>query len=323
MLLGLAIGDALGNTSEGRSASARRARHGEIRHYLPNWWADMRSVGLPSDDTQLAFWTLESLVEHGRLDAADVAARFAGDRIFGIGKTVTGFLLAYRNEGLPWWQAGRPSAGNGALMRIAPVLLPHLRDLGSSLWIDTVAATVITHRDEAAVAASVGFVGLLVECLAGPTPSPSWWPETFLRYAGPVETGTVYRLQSPHGTFQGTLCQLVERDTLSPLTGGVQALGNLEERRSGAYLLETVPSALHILAVYGNRPEEALVRAVNDTWDNDTVAAVVGAALGALHGEEGLPERWRTDLLGRTREGDDGHVQQLVETAVEVFLGAA
>ena len=53
---------------------------------------------------------------------------------------------------------------------------------------------------------------------------------------------------------------------------------------SGAYLLETVPSVLWILANHAHDPEEAIVRAVNDTTDNDTVAAIVGAAVGALHG---------------------------------------
>ena len=64
MMLGLAIGDALGNTSEGMNPDERRRRHGEIRDYLPNAYADGRHVGLPSDDTQLAFWTLEHLLEN-------------------------------------------------------------------------------------------------------------------------------------------------------------------------------------------------------------------------------------------------------------------
>lgn len=58
MLLGLAIGDALGNTSEGMLPSDRHSRYGEIRYFLPNHHAGGREVGLPSDDTQLAFWTL-------------------------------------------------------------------------------------------------------------------------------------------------------------------------------------------------------------------------------------------------------------------------
>ena len=65
MLLALAIGDALGNTSEGLTAADRESRYGEISDYLPNIHADGRRVGLPSDDSQLAFWTLESLLERG------------------------------------------------------------------------------------------------------------------------------------------------------------------------------------------------------------------------------------------------------------------
>ena len=67
MLLGLAIGDALGNTSEGLNPRDRGRQHGEIRDYLPNRYADGRAVGLPSDDTQLAFRMLECLLADGRI----------------------------------------------------------------------------------------------------------------------------------------------------------------------------------------------------------------------------------------------------------------
>jgi ADP-ribosylglycohydrolase len=43
-----------------------------------------------------------------------------------------------------------------------------------------------------------------------------------------------------------------------------------------------VPTVIYILMRHGHDPEEAIVRAVNDTKDNDTVAAIVGAAVGAL-----------------------------------------
>ena len=55
------------------------------------------------------------------------------------------------------------------------------------------------------------------------------------------------------------------------------------------------------------------MRAVNDTWDNDTVGAIVGAAVGALHGASALPRRWVDGLLGRTGEDDDGQVFRLIE----------
>ena len=66
---------------------------------------------------------------------------------------------------------------------------------------------------------------------------------------------------------------------------------------------------------HGHNPEEAIVRAVNDTKDNDTVAAIVGAAVGALHGRSGLPARWIENLLGRTTDSDDRRVFQLLEAA--------
>lgn len=91
---------------------------------------------------------------------------------------------------------------------------------------------------------------------------------------------------------------------------------------SGAYLLETVPSALYILMRHGHDAEEAIVRAVNDTRDNDTVAAIVGAAVGALHGRSALPARWIDGLLGRTREDDDGHAFELMGRARERWYPA-
>ncbi len=247
------------------------------------------------------------------------------NRIYGIGTTVTAFLMAYRREDKAWYKAGRPSAGNGALMRIAPVVLPHLRSMSWRLWQDVVVATVLTHRDEAAVAADVGFIGLLAECLArgvdgrdgtAPDIPARWWTETFLKYGRTVETGVVYERGGRGAPFRGSLCSWVEREVFSAIAAGTGVLEAAEGWCSGAYLLETVPCVLHILACHGNDPEEAIVRAVNDTWDNDTVAALVGAAVGAAHGLGALPGLWRAGLLGRTREADDGRVQELADKAV-------
>jgi ADP-ribosylglycohydrolase len=66
---------------------------------------------------------------------------------------------------------------------------------------------------------------------------------------------------------------------------------------------------------HGRDLEEAIVRAVNDTWDNDTTAAIIGAAVGALHGKRAIPERWLKNLLGRTSYTDDGRVFGLLKEA--------
>ena len=46
-------------------------------------------------------------------------------------------------------------------------------------------------------------------------------------------------------------------------------------------------------------------------------AAIVGAAVGALHGSESLPDRWVEKLTGRTADSDDGRVFELIEQAKE------
>ena len=120
MILGLAVGDALGNTSEGQIPDDRRLGHGEIRDYLPNRRAENKRVGLPSDDTQMAAWTLESLLRSSKtagdsLDLDDLAATFASRPLFGIGGTVLRFLRTYgrqvrSGEPVQWWELGQPSA---------------------------------------------------------------------------------------------------------------------------------------------------------------------------------------------------------------------
>lgn len=100
MLLGLAIGDALGNTSESQTPADRFRRHGEIRDYLFHpYGGDQR--GHPSDDTQLAFWTLEHLIEHEGLAPEALAERFARERIYGIGSTMREFLRLH-TAGVAW-----------------------------------------------------------------------------------------------------------------------------------------------------------------------------------------------------------------------------
>jgi len=76
---------------------------------------------------------------------------------------------------------------------------------------------------------------------------------------------------------------------------------------------------IYILMCYGNDLEKAIIRAVNDTKDNDTIASIVGAAVGALHGKKKIPEKWIKELSGRTRADDNGKIFQLLETAKKVF----
>ncbi len=314
MMLGLAIGDALGNTSEGLSPAQRHAVFGEVRDYLPNRSADGLRVGLPSDDTQLAFWTLEGMLADGALVPANLARTFGERRIFGIGQTVTGFLAAHR-AGRPWYACGPQSAGNGALMRIAPLAI------ADDPWIDTALAAMMTHNDHGSTAACIAFVAMLRRLLAiDGVPSPEWWLDAYVSAARDLEGDTTYAPRyGDYMDYRGPIWRFVERHVAAAHARDRPAVEACEAWGSGAFLLETVPSIVYILMRHGNDAEQAIIRAVNDTRDNDTIGAIVGAAMGALHGARGLPARWRDGLLGRTAESDNGRVVELLDRAERRF----
>ncbi len=317
MLLGIAIGDALGNASEGQNPGARMAARGEIRDYVPNQYADWRAVGVPSDDTQLAFRTLAQLVADGRLIPQALAERFCSGQIFGIGQAVREFVDAFSNKQEPWQRAGTASAGNGALMRIAPVLVPYIHAPSAELWADTALAAMITHNDSASIASCVAFTAMLWELLAmTQPPAPAWWRTRFVEIVTQLEVDTTYRPRSPHvPQMELPFSAWIDKYLSDPDLAALSTLEACNRWYSAAFLLETVPSALLILQRYAHDPEEAIVRAVNDTRDNDTIAAIVGAAVGALHGVDALPARWRDGLLGRLSFDDDGALFALIDAA--------
>ncbi|NPV75315.1 MAG: ADP-ribosylglycohydrolase family protein [Anaerolineae bacterium] len=320
MMLGLAIGDALGYPTEAELPVTRQRLHGEIRDYLPNQYAGGYPRGVPSDDTQMAFWTLEQLLEDGALKPGCLAYKFAQYPIFGMGSTIRDFLRSYKDQGRTWEESGQSSAGNGALMRIAPVLIPHLRRPSPALWADAALASMITHNDRDSNACCIAFIQILWECLRlNELPEPTWWVDAFVAAAGELEGNTLYSSRIPELPYQGPLWQFVDREVRQALKQNLSTLEACQRWHSGAYLLETMPCVLYILARHGDNPEEAIIRAVNDTKDNDTIAAIVGAAVGALHGRTGLPARWISGLLGRTREDDDWRIFELIESAKQTF----
>ncbi|TNF22653.1 MAG: hypothetical protein EP329_28350 [Deltaproteobacteria bacterium] len=367
MLWGAAVGDALSNRFSGvspverrtlmiaegmRTVEALRARGGpdeaialaeaaierarrDERHvitgYLPDPRADWAVTGIPIGDTEVSFETVRHLVERGRLEPGALMAAFsARSPIHRVGNSTQRAVRAF-DEGKPWDRCGARSAGNGALMRIAPTVLPYLGGSSTDQWHDVVAATVLTHADAAAIGASLGFVFVLRELLARPVgevPASGWWIETFLRAA--EDQTRARNLKAPKGSpledFTGRLSiDTVLSDLKAQLATGTVA--SLERRYwSGAFLLETVPMTLAILELHAAEPREALLAAVNGTLDNDTIAGLVGAAVGALHGLDALPREWRDGHCGylaspfARERPDEDRLEPLIDAAVQRFV---
>jgi len=314
LLLGLAIGDALGNTSESQRPRDRLHVHGEINGYLPNRHAGGRRVGLPSDDTQMAFWLLEQLLDTGQLDPEALAQTFAAREIYGIGQSVREFRANLR-RGIPWDKAGSDSAGNGAIMRVAPMLVRQPVLSGPALAREIAICAAVTHNEPGAIASAVAWVRLLAYLAATQAkPAPEEILDLFLALHTPLEGATHYSPRGGEmaGRFEGSLTAFLKETVPDGLARrlGVLEFGDLTY--SGAFLLETLPVTLFIIARYVDDPDRAIVSAVNHTRDNDTIASLVATAMGALHGRDAFRPEWIDGLLGRTGPDDDGKVQTLL-----------
>lgn len=165
-LLGGAVGDALGRPAEGLPRHEVRRRHGELRDFLA--WSGWRSgpLGTFTDDTQMTLCVAECLIAAaGDIDPADLANRFVEWLPTGRGKgaATTAAVLRLR-AGVGWEDAGEPSAGNGAAMRVAPIGLSHLCDL-DRLRRDAALSAVVTHAHPMAVASAVMQAFLTAWCV--------------------------------------------------------------------------------------------------------------------------------------------------------------
>jgi ADP-ribosylglycohydrolase len=321
MLLGAAIGDALGATTEGQSPEERRKHYKEITDYIATEHSGYKSIGLPTDDTQLTFWTLKQLIADSGLIPDNLAKRFCKHHIIGIGHATRNFVINYKDKHKPWYNSGTDALGNGALMRISPIVIPYLKKPYQSMYADAALDTMITHNAFANTASCVAFVNILWLLLSiKSTPEPSWWADTYCSVAEKLEGNTPC---SPHvsryADYKGPLWQFTNKVVSDALRRNLTVLQACSEWGSGANLFETVPSVLFILAKHSQNGEEAIIRAVNDTIDNDSIAAIVGAAVGALHGLNSIPNRWIKGLTGRTRSEDDGEVFKLILMAKKKF----
>ncbi len=302
-LLGGAVGDALGRPVEGRPRELVRRRypHG-LRDFQP--WRGWRSGprGTFTDDTQLTIVTAEWLLEAGErpLEAAPLARRVAewGRTGRGIGQA-TRQALRNHAAGLPWWEAGVPSAGNGAAMRAAPFGLRYAGQ-PDDLRYAAALGSVTTHRDPTAVAAAIVQAAAVNLCLATT-------PEDLdaVGFLGAL-VAAVDGLDLPELPLRsdGGSRSLTQRIEEVPDFLGRSADEAFDHFFNGAFVLETTPIVLWLLLTYADDPEEGLVAAVMGGRDADTTAAILGNLLGALHGDGALPARWLGDLEDRDRLTD-------------------
>ena len=188
------------------------------------------------------------------------------------------------------------------------------------MYADAALDTMITHNSFGNTATCVAFVNILWSLLSMKSaPEPHWWVDNYCAVAEKLEATATPNDISDYHKYKEPLWQFTERVVKEALGKRLSVVDACNSWGSGASLFETVPSVLYILATQSQNAEEAIIRAANDTKDNDSIAAIVGAAVGALHGSTNIPGRWIKGLTGRTRSGDDGEVFKLILIAKQKF----
>jgi ADP-ribosyl-[dinitrogen reductase] hydrolase len=284
VLLGLATGDALGGPLEFMSPDEIVQRYGNpVRDMVGGGWLYLRP-GETTDDTATARCLAESLVSRGAFDADDFVARMLAwldTNPKDVG-TITRMALGNWSRGLRGRDAGHAahislggkSAGNGTLMRCAPLALRY-RANEPALVAAARAEAETTHFDAEAWTSDVALCLVLVALLEG---------------------------GEPRAAVEGAIERLAHIPDASPAVADTlrAALGRRGDEGLGTsgYVLHTLEGAAWLL-VASPSFEAMLVRGVNLGGDADTLGAVAGALGGAHWGASAIPARWLSALQGR------------------------
>jgi ADP-ribosyl-[dinitrogen reductase] hydrolase len=283
-LLGLAVGDALGTTLEfsppGSFAPLEEIVGGGPFALKPGEW---------TDDTSMALCLAASLVERHGFDARDQMQRYLRWRdegymssigtCFDIGGTVSSSLSRFEATGDPFAGSTHPhAAGNGSIMRLAPVPLFYASQPQQALE-KAADSSRTTHGTQTAVDACRYLGALLVGAVQGASkeellspafcPVPNYWHQhPLVSEIAEVAAGSFKQRQPP-------------------------------EIRGTGYVVTSLEAALWAF-YHSTSFQQGCLLAVNLGDDADTTGAVYGQLAGAFYGEEALPQHWRACLAHRS-----------------------
>ena len=271
-LVGLACGDAVGTTVEFRSrgtfAPVTDMVGGGPFRLAPGQW---------TDDTSMALCLAESLLEVGGFDAVDQMSRYVDwwrrghlsstGECFDIGMTVRTALARFEATRDPFAGSESPdTAGNGALMRLAPVVLFYYPNR-ERVQHFAVQSSRTTHAAPEALDCARLLAHIMAGALGGASKSE-------------VLDAGVLRLGSPG------VAALASGSYLHKPEGEIAGTG---------YAVASLEAALWCFH-QASSLDEAVLRAANLGDDADTTAAIVGQIAGAYYGLDSIPAAWRERL---------------------------
>ena len=275
-LLGLAVGDAVGTTLE----FEERDTYEPLTDMIGGGPFGLKA-GQWTDDTSLARALADNLLGRDDLDEKDLLRRFVEWRdegtysctgkCFDIGNTTSHALREWKKTGNLVADTIDPhSAGNGSLMRLAPVAIRFWQDHAK---LRDVAArqSKTTHAAPEAVDACVAFAEMLADAIEGRPMSD------VLRVRSEDYAGRIGKIMK--GSWRGK---------------------QREDIRASGYVAHTLEAALWSVGRTSDY-RSAVLMAANLGEDADTTAAVAGQLAGALYGASGIPSAWVSRIAWRSR----------------------
>lgn len=230
-----------------------------------------------TDDTSMALCLAQSLVRRRGFDARDQMVRYvnwwrwgylsATGECFDIGNTVRAALQRFEVSGEP--NAGSMSpdtAGNGSLMRLAPVVLRYFPDRAAVLEYSAL-SSLTTHGAPEAVECCRLLALVLFGCLRG-----RGRDEVLSHSTAEFACPAVRELAA--GAYQGKPVSAI---------------------RGSGYAVHSLEAALWCFAITDD-VRSAVLAAANLGEDADTTAAIVGQIAGAFYGADGIPGEWLATL---------------------------
>lgn len=299
MLLGLAVGDALGVPVEFDSRKSLKAEPVKNMRGFGTWGQE---AGTWSDDTSLTIAAMESIARLGKIDFQDIMENFlrwydyddftATGKRFDIGNTTRAAIVRFARKLLPPTKCGATtenSNGNGSLMRILPATL-YLFGTRGKIGGDELKIihdfSALTHGHAVSQIACGIYSLIAAQLLNGKNLS-----EAFL--LGMNNAKNFYGADDSFKTFS-RLCD----ENFSALPE--------EKISSSGYVLDALEAALWCLLTTDDYKSLAL-KAVNLGGDTDTTAAIAGGLAGIFYGAEAIPDEWlkilkRRDYLEKISE---------------------
>lgn len=276
-LLGLAVGDAVGTTLEFRPRGTFELLTdmvgGGPYGLVPGQW---------TDDTSMALCLATSLVERDGFDVHDQMSRYCqwadGGYLsstgvcFDIGNTVASALRRYQRDGNPYAGSVDPNAaGNGCIMRLAPIPMYFFPDLNA---VERFAgeSSRTTHGT--------------VECIEA------------CRLLGRI-IGRALLGRSKDEVILADADSFAAGDRIVAIARGTYREKSEAEIRGSGYVVQSLEAALWAFA-RTHTFRDAILLAANLGEDADTTAAVCGQVAGAYYGELGIPPPWVERLALRS-----------------------